>query len=118
MKTFVRVAMGLAALAVAQAGVAQTYPAKPVRVVIPFPPGGAADTLLRPLAPKLAELAGQQFVVDARQGANGNIVAESGMPGYESTTWYGFLGPAGLPKDIYTSVCSAISRASSTSIPG
>ena len=76
MKTFASMAIGLAALAGAQGGVAQSYPAKPVHVVIPFPPGGAADTLLRPLAPKLAELAGQQFVVDARPGANGNIAAE------------------------------------------
>ncbi len=55
---------------------AQTYPAKAVRVVIPFPPGGAADTLIRPLTVKLADALGQQFVADARPGANGNIAAE------------------------------------------
>ena len=55
---------------------AQTYPAKAVRVVLPFPPGGAADTLIRPLAVKLADALGQQFVADARPGANGNIAAE------------------------------------------
>ena len=55
---------------------AQNYPAKPVRVVIPFPPGGAADTLIRPLTVKLADALGQQFVADARPGANGNIAAE------------------------------------------
>ncbi len=38
---------------------AQTYPAKPIRVILPFPPGGGADALMRPLAPKLAELTGQ-----------------------------------------------------------
>ena len=55
---------------------AQNFPAKPVRVVIPFPPGGAADTLIRPLTVKLADALGQQFVADARPGANGNIAAE------------------------------------------
>ena len=55
---------------------AQTWPAKAVRVVMPFPPGGAADTLIRPLTVKLADALGQQFVADARPGANGNIAAE------------------------------------------
>jgi len=55
---------------------AQTWPAKAVRVVVPFPPGGAADTLIRPLTVKLADALGQQFVADARPGANGNIAAE------------------------------------------
>ncbi len=66
-------ALGVAAILSAHA---QNYPAKPVRVVIPFPPGGAADTLIRPLTVKLADALGQQFVADARPGANGNIAAE------------------------------------------
>jgi tripartite-type tricarboxylate transporter receptor subunit TctC len=68
--------MGAALLAAVPAAVAQNYPVKPVRAVIPFPPGGAADALLRPLAPKLGELLGQQILVDPRPGANGNIAAE------------------------------------------
>jgi tripartite-type tricarboxylate transporter receptor subunit TctC len=76
MKRFVAVAMGLAAFVVAQIASPQSYPAKPIRVVVPFPPGGAADTLIRPLAPKLSELLTQQIVADARPGANGNIAAE------------------------------------------
>ena len=76
MKSFVSVAIGLVVLVAAQAASAQVYPAKPIRVVIPFPPGGAADALLRPLAPKLSEALGQQAVVDPRPGANGNIAAE------------------------------------------
>jgi tripartite-type tricarboxylate transporter receptor subunit TctC len=55
---------------------AQTYPAKPVRVILPFPPGGGADAFMRPIAPRLAELTGQQWVIDNRPGANGNIAAE------------------------------------------
>ena len=76
MKLFVVIAIALMASASAPCAVAQGYPAKPIRVVIPFPPGGAADTLIRPLAVKLNDLLGQQVVVDPRPGANGNIAAE------------------------------------------
>jgi tripartite-type tricarboxylate transporter receptor subunit TctC len=76
MKRFIVVTMAFAGLIAAGPSPAQPYPTKAVRVVIPFPPGGAADTLIRPLAPKLADQLGQQFVVDARPGANGNIAAE------------------------------------------
>ncbi len=68
--------LALAAVAAAATVGAQNYPAKPIRVVLPFPPGGAADTLIRPLAPKLNELLTQQIVPDPRPGANGNIAAE------------------------------------------
>ena len=74
MKAALAVAIGLAV--VASGAQAQGYPAKAVRVVLPFPPGGAADTLIRPLAVKLADALGQQFVADPRPGANGNIAAE------------------------------------------
>ncbi len=67
----------LAAAAWACAASAQQYPLKPVRVILPCPPGGGADTLMRPLAPRLAELTGQQWVIDNRPGANGNIAAEA-----------------------------------------
>jgi tripartite-type tricarboxylate transporter receptor subunit TctC len=65
---------------------AQTYPAKPVRVVIPWPPGGSNDIVGRIVSQKLSELAGQQFVVDNRGGASGIIgseaVAKSPPDGY------------------------------------
>ena len=55
----------------------QTYPAKPVRMIVPFPPGGAADVIGRVLAQKLSEQLGQQVIVDNRAGASGNIGAEA-----------------------------------------
>ena len=57
-------------------GLGQAYPVKAIRVILPFPPGGGADALMRPVAPRLAELTGQQWVIDNRPGANGNIAAE------------------------------------------
>ena len=65
---------------------AQSYPAKPVRVVIPWPPGGSNDVVGRIVAQKLSETMGQQFVVDNRGGASGVIgsefVAKSPPDGY------------------------------------
>ena len=60
-----------AATASAQAA----YPARPVKVVIPYPPAGGADTVGRLLFQKLAEMWGAQFVIDNRGGAGGTIAA-------------------------------------------
>ena len=65
---------------------AQTYPSKPVRLVLPYPPGGGTDTIGRPLAQKMTEGLGQQVIVENRGGAGGNIgmeaVARSAPDGY------------------------------------
>ncbi len=67
------VAMSSARFAAAQSG---NYPVKPIRWIVPFPPGGSVDTLARTVSAKLAENLGQQVVVDNRSGASGTIGTE------------------------------------------
>jgi tripartite-type tricarboxylate transporter receptor subunit TctC len=75
---------------------AQEYPTKPIKIVIPFPPGGGADVLMRPLSKKLSDLLGQTVILDNKPGANGNIgadfVAKSAPDGYTL-----LLGNSSLP---------------------
>ena len=82
-----RSTLALALLAVAPVLVhAQSYPARPVRLVVPYPPGGATDFTAREIAQALSESMGQQFVVDNRSGAAGTmghtIVAKAAPDGY------------------------------------
>lgn len=74
-------ALGVIAIAMAQAAgaaIAQTYPVKAVRLIVPFPPGGSTETLGRLVGVKLSELWGQPFIVDNRPGASGIIGTELG----------------------------------------
>jgi tripartite-type tricarboxylate transporter receptor subunit TctC len=66
----------LALLLAVSPALAQDWPAKPVRLVVPFPPGGAADALPRIIGEKLAARFNQPFVVENRAGATGTIAAE------------------------------------------
>lgn len=61
------------AVVAAPASAAESYPTKPVRIIVGFPPGGATDLVMRMMAPKYAEIFNQQFIVDNRPGANGVI---------------------------------------------
>ena len=80
-----RLLLLLAALACAGAS-AQDYPSKPIRYVVPFPPGGSSDLIARAIAPRLSEKMGQQVVVENRPGAGGmigvDIVAKAPPDGY------------------------------------
>ena len=65
---------------------AQGYPSKPIRMIIPFPPGGSLDIAMRVIGPKMSEVIGQNVIIDSRPGADGNIgteiVARSPADGY------------------------------------
>jgi tripartite-type tricarboxylate transporter receptor subunit TctC len=82
---------------------AQPYPSRPVRVVIPYPPGSTPDIVGRTLSTKLQDAFGQPFVVDNRTGAGGNIgaeaVAKAAPDGY--TLLIGINGPAAINKFLY-----------------
>ena len=74
--TFRRTLLGLAAAAcLPLTALAQTYPSKPITLLVPFPPGGPTDLVARVLAKKMSEQMGQSIVIDNKPGANGNIAA-------------------------------------------
>ena len=68
--------LALTAAAALPSAFAQSWPAKPVRVVVSFPPGGAADQIARAVSQPLQEALGQPVVVENRAGANGNIAGD------------------------------------------
>lgn len=78
---------------IAAVAAAQTYPTKPIRVIVPFPPAGAADLLTRTIGQKLGESWGKQLIVDNRPGVGGNLGLELA---------------AKAPPDGYTAVMAAV----------
>ncbi|MGM9490728.1 Bug family tripartite tricarboxylate transporter substrate binding protein [Ideonella sp. YS5] len=87
MKTFfVKLALAAATLACSALAYAQAWPAKPVKIVVPYPPGGAVDVVTRKIAAKLQEQTGQTFFVENKAGATGTIglasVAQAPADGY------------------------------------
>ncbi|MFL5071893.1 MAG: Bug family tripartite tricarboxylate transporter substrate binding protein, partial [Xanthobacteraceae bacterium] len=82
---------------------AQAYPTKPIRMIIPFAPGGASDFVGRIMQPKMNELLGQPIVVENRAGAAGNIGAEaaakSAPDGY--TLFLGNVGSIAINPGVY-----------------
>jgi tripartite-type tricarboxylate transporter receptor subunit TctC len=77
-RLFLHLTAGAAALpAVSRFACAQTYPTRPVRLIVPFPPGGGADIVVRLVGQWLSERLGQPFVIENRPGAGTNIGTES-----------------------------------------
>ena len=111
MKRLVSIAGALALAGAATTALAQTYPNKPIRIVVPYPAGGPIDMTTRPLAQKLTDAMGNPVVVDNRGGANGIIgtdnVAKSPADGYSLVVASGggfAIGPhvyAKLPFDVF-----------------
>ena len=96
------IAPGVSMPVVAQAA----WPSKPVRIVVPFAPGGTTDLLARAMAPELSKAFGQSFIVENRAGAGGNVgadaVAKSPADGY--TLLMGTVGTHGINKALYPSL--------------
>ena len=95
LRALLRAGIVLLACSAAYLALAQTgYPTKPVRIIVPFPPGGPADALARIVGDKLGQTLGQPFVIENKPGAGGNIGMEQGAraapDGYTLT-----LAPAG-----------------------
>ncbi|CAG1772691.1 partial hypothetical protein, partial [uncultured bacterium] len=92
-------AMALAGPAVGQG----SFPSKPIKLIVPYPPGGGADIFARTLSQKLGENLGQSIVVDNKAGANGiigtDMVAKSPPDGY--TLVLGNIGPNAINQAIY-----------------
>jgi tripartite-type tricarboxylate transporter receptor subunit TctC len=86
MKTTARILLTAALLFVSASVIAQPYPSRPVRIVVPLSPGGFADTPARMLAPRLSDQLGRQFFIENKPGAGGTIgadfVAKSAPDGY------------------------------------
>lgn len=97
------VAVAACGIALCGAAYAQQYPARPVRFIVPFAPGGSTDTLARAIGQKLGDAMGQQVVVDNRSGGNGNIgmeiVARAAPDGY--TIVLGYIANLGIGPSLY-----------------
>ena len=102
MKRFVLV-FALVLLAVPALACAQAYPARPIRIVVPYPPGGTSDILARSVGDKLGAALGQPIVVDNKPGANGNVgadfVAKAAPDGY--TLLLADIGALAISPSVY-----------------
>ena len=103
-----RTMLGACALALLCAGAGpaaaqEAWPSKPVKIVVPFAPGGTTDILARAVAPELSKAFGQQFIVDNRAGAGGNVGAEivSHSPADGYTLLMGTVGTHGINRALY-----------------
>ncbi len=96
--------MGGAGVLLARPALAQeTWPARPLRLIVPFPPGGATDILARLLADRLGPQLGQAVVTENRGGAAGNVAAEfvTRQPADGYTLFFGTVGTASINMSLY-----------------
>lgn len=122
----VTVLLAVSALLSGGSAMAQAYPAKPVRLVVPFPAGGATDILARTISQKAAEKLGQQIVIDNRPGAGGvigsDLVAKASPDGYTlliatgSTHSIGPLVNRKLPYDVERDFSPVVDVAKTTTV--
>jgi len=102
---------------------AQAYPARPIRLVVPFPPGGPTDVLARIVAAKLPEVIGQQVVLDNKPGASGMIgaeqVAKSAPDGYTllSNASIQVINPSLYPKSPFDAIADFVPVTQLASVP-
>jgi tripartite-type tricarboxylate transporter receptor subunit TctC len=96
---FALMLVGYPALVFAQAG----YPNRPVKMIVPFAPGGASDFVARIISPKLGEFLGQQVIIDNRPGASGNIGMEAAAkaPADGYTIYLGNIGTIAINPAIF-----------------
>jgi tripartite-type tricarboxylate transporter receptor subunit TctC len=104
MKSLLRTAAALSLVTLALTTAAQSHPTRPIRVLIPFTAGSAADIIARAMEPQLREKLGQSLVIDNRGGAGGNIAAEmtakSAPDGY--TLMMGTIGTHAINYSLYS----------------
>jgi tripartite-type tricarboxylate transporter receptor subunit TctC len=100
------------ALASSMAFAQAPYPNKPVKMIVPFAPGGASDFVARIIAPKMGDLLGQQIVIENKAGASGNIgmeaAAKSPPDGY--TVYLGNIGTIAINPAVFSSLAVAPQR--------
>ncbi len=98
--------IGVVAAALGAPACGEEYPSRPITLIVPFPPGGSTNIVMRIVADKLAALIGQPVVVDNRAGAGGTLgtrlLAKSPPDGY--TIGLGFSGPLGIAPSLYRDV--------------
>ena len=96
-------ALVLTAMIVAGDAAAQSYPSKPIRIVVPYPAGGTSDILARAIGQKLSDAWGQPVVVDNKPGANGNVGADivAKAPGDGYTLLLADIGSLAISPSVY-----------------
>ena len=104
--TLRRTLLAVAALALSGSALGQTWPAKPIKVIVPYPPGGTSDILARALGPGITAALGQPWIVENKPGATGNggadFVAKSPADGY--TLLLGDIGSLAIAPSVVTTL--------------